>query len=176
MALQTIGLEADAYLRRRGKGWQKTASRWPKVDLPEFTRFPERKQHALFAAHVRTQVARSGFRTELIRRRLHAYIHAMALHLRNTARRATAATENDSEDILTLMHLAEPAFLLTHDDKLIRAVDSSGTYQAPWVLRLSQFLKGNLPTVRPWGPKALSVAAQFRRQACEGPCGICRQR
>jgi hypothetical protein len=49
------------------------------------------------------------------------------------------------------MHIAEPAFLLTRDGGLIRAVDESGTYQAPWALRLPEPLDGPLPDGRPWG-------------------------
>jgi len=110
-----------------------------------------------------------------VRRRLHAYIHVIALHLRNTAQRATATAENDSEDILTLMHLAEPAFLLTHDEKLIRAVDACGTYQKPWVLKLSELLGGKLPTGRPWGQNGRRAADVFRRQDCTGRCPICNR-
>jgi hypothetical protein len=44
---------------------------------------------------------------------------------------AQTATENDSEDLVHLMHLAEPAFLLTQDKRLLKSVDASGTYQAP---------------------------------------------
>ncbi len=173
--LRAMGLEADAYLRQRGESWQRSASRWPKEELTEFTMFSERKQRALFADAVRKQVARTGTRADLIRRQLHAYVWVAAWHLWQTAKGATTAAENDSEDILSLMHLAEPAFLLTHDEKLIQVVDACRTYQAPWVLSLSQFLAGRLPSGRPWGESARREADVFRRQPCTGPCRICRR-
>jgi hypothetical protein len=191
--VQRIGRLINAHLDKRGGKWTGYARRWsdiqpddPNTDADQLTE-EERKalakystvddQLAFFrslspgkrlAQYVRFQtkgITEHGLRVRMVRGRLHAFFHVVGLRSWTTASGATTATANDSEDITSLMHIAEPAFLLTHDTKLIESVDASGSYQAPWVLRLQEFLGGPLPLGRPWGIGARLQAAHFRRPA-----------
>jgi hypothetical protein len=101
---------------------------------------PHAKRQKRFVSHVTRDLTARGLRAALVRRRLHAYFHVIALHMWNTARGATTAVANDSEDFLSLMHVGEPAFLVTRDHGLIKAVDAPKTYQAPWCERWSNSL------------------------------------
>jgi hypothetical protein len=158
---QAVGLEANEYLRDRGQIWMGYAHRWKvpipddcprdkrkelealnakaQADLDMFDALGPRKRHAKFVAQASEGHDR-GLRSGMVRRRFHAFYNVLAWVMWETARGARTATENDSEDLTNLMHLAEPAFLLTRDRALIESVDESGSYQAPWVLRLEEFL------------------------------------
>jgi hypothetical protein len=172
-SMMTVGLEVDAYLSTYGRSWQAFAIPWPRAEREAILKKHDpRKAQERLVAHLTGSLAGDGYRASLVRRRLDAFYQVVAFQTLNAARGATEPTENDLEDIQSLMHLAESAFLLTHDNRFIRAVDESGTYQRPWVLRLSDFRRA-LPPGRPWGRNARLAAARFTRQACEAPCGIC---
>jgi len=174
-ALQSVGLDADTYLTRRGRSWKEYARLLPATEQGLLKEAGPRRGRARLVAHITGSLSSRGLRAGLARRRLHAFFQVAALHMWNTALGATMSTENDSEDLVSLMHLAEPAYLLTHDDKLIRAVDAAGTYQAPWVVRLSELMDENRPRGRPWGIAARELAAGFRRPECTGRCALCRR-
>lgn len=186
--LASVGLDADAHLTQRGTTWKGYARSWRELaiealspqeradlnavqaatekaerEISMFRTLSPRKRQSHFVTHISQDLTARGYRAGMVRQRMHAYYHVIALQMWNTARGSTTATENDSEDLANLMHIAEPAFLLTRDDGLIRAVDESGTYQAPWVLRLEEFLRGSLPVGLPWGGSARSEAARFHR-------------
>jgi hypothetical protein len=162
--LQRLGLEANDYLAGAGSSWKRFAAKWAQHDQVEaFRALPDRRRRSLFVNHITSDLWSRGFRAGLVRSRLHAFFHAIAWHMWSTATGATTATDNDSEDLAGLMHLAESAFVLTHDEKLIRAVDLSKTYQAPWVRTLAEMHATNLPTGRPWGVGARRTAGEFIR-------------
>jgi hypothetical protein len=192
-----IGRLANTNLDARGATWTGYARRWsniapddPSTDADQLTdaervelaKYPTvddqlaffrslgpRKTLAQFVRFQTNALTREGFRAGMVRRRLHAFHHVTGLRSWTTASGSTTATANDSEDIGNLMHVAEPAFLLTHDTKLIESVDASGTYQAPWVLRLAEFLRGPLPLGRPWGIGARLQVARFNRSKLSPP-------
>ena len=183
--LERVGLEADAYLRQRGQSWQTFAKPWKvkiepdcpperrsileelnakaELDLKAFKSLDPRKRQARFVARVDEGLVARGLRAALVRSRFHAFFNVSGWHMWNTACGATTATENDSEDVANLMHLAEPAFLLTRDNKLIHALDESGSYQAPWVRTLPDFLASALPPGRPWGRNARRARESLTR-------------
>jgi hypothetical protein len=162
--LRKHGSDADDYLAKAGRSWQIYASRWKREEqLEAFRALAPGRRRSLFINHITSDLWRNGFPARTLRRRMHGFYSVIAWHMWSTAQGATQATANDSEDIASLMHLAEPAFLLTRDEKLITAVDASGTYQAPWVLRLADFVSGALPQGRPWGANARNVFASFVR-------------
>jgi hypothetical protein len=184
-ALLRVGQEADEYLRKRGQSWQLYARPWKvRIDakcspderaeleaanakareqLEIFKALKHGKRHALFVAFASQGLPERGLRARLVRSRFHAFYNVVAWHMWQKATGAQTATENDSEDITHLMHLVEPAFLLTRDGDLLKSVDASGTYQAPWVRTLEQFLRAPLPVGRPWGISARLQAASFDR-------------
>ena len=173
-SLEVVGLQADEYLRNRGEKWMKYANRWPPEERQILKGFTPRQARSRLVAHLTRDLGPRGLRAPLVRERLHAFYQVAALHLWSTARGATTATENDSEDLISLQHLAEPAYFVTHDTKLTKAVDEADTYQAPWVLTLSELLRADRPVGRPWGSRARAAAAAFRRTGCSG-CRICGQ-
>ena len=170
-ALRNIGLDVNAYLSAYGRSWQRFACRWSDSERELLKTFAPRKAQERLVAHFTHPLA-EHHRASLVRRRLDAFYQVTAFLTLNAARGATTPTENDLEDLSGLMHLSESAFLLTHDNPLIRAVDESGTYQRPWVRRLSDF-REPVPPGRPWGQSARLAANGFVRRDCEAPCRIC---
>ena len=174
-ALETIGMEANAYLSKRGAAWQEYASPWSPEERKLLKEFGPQQRQARLIAHVTSDLPSRGFRASMVRERLHAFYHVITFHMLSTATGATTASQNDMEDLLSLQHIAEPAYLLTHDEKLIRAVDQSRTYQAPWVLRLHEIRGPSRASGRPWGESARAAAKSFSREECSGPCRICNR-
>ena len=163
-ALLDVGRGANEYLTKAGESWKQYALRWEEHDnLAWFKALPDSKRRSMFVKHITDDLCSKGFLARRVRQRLHAFYNVIAWHMWNAAMGAHKPTANDSEDLASLMHLAEPAFILTRDDKLIRAVDASGTHQAPWVRRLNGFLNAKLPEGRPWGTKARNALATFVR-------------
>jgi hypothetical protein len=75
---------------------------------------------------------------------------------------------NDYEDFRLLLHLAVPVFLVTNDTRLVKLVDETRSFQAPWVRTLAQMQARDLPTGVPWGSDARRQAREFRRAPCAG--------
>jgi hypothetical protein len=75
---------------------------------------------------------------------------------------------NDYEDFRLLLHLAVPVFLVTNDKRLVKLVDETRSFQAPWVRTLAEMQARDLPTGVPWGSNARGQARSFRREPSEG--------
>jgi hypothetical protein len=96
-----------------------------------------------------------------------AYFSAVTLIAVRDAKKALnqpAPDENDAEDLQLLLQLAQPAFLLTKDSRLISLVDDSKTYQGPWVRTFGELITDPLPSGVPWGKSAREQARLFRRR------------
>lgn len=99
-------------------------------------------------------------------RRWDAFHQTTALRIVRARRRPLAQrrrNDNDAEDVQLLQHLGIPAILATRDLDLIRTVDATGTFQAPWVRTIGELLDGPIPHGEPWGRRAEKQAATFRR-------------
>jgi len=95
-----------------------------------------------------------------IQERFHAYFRYVGLLAARTAPGVPLKpkAENDAEDMQLLMHLGEGAFLATEDRDLIFKVDSSDTFQAPWVRTVAELASIELPVGIPWGKSARRAA------------------
>jgi hypothetical protein len=120
--------------------------------LPESTAV--RAVAADLVAHFATQVSvRDG-----VQERFHGYYRSVALHaIRAWKRRRGLLPKidlNDSEDAQLPMHIADRAFVATHDLNFIEHFDASGTFQAPWMRTIGELLSQPLPVGDPWGRSA----------------------
>lgn len=96
--------------------------------------------------------------------RFDAYLRVMgASFLRTGGGNATAAA-NDAQDVLQLMHVGEPAILVSKDNGLLERLDASGSHQRAWVRTLVEVLEEPLPRGLPWGPHARRVGWRFTRR------------
>jgi hypothetical protein len=93
------------------------------------------------------------------------------LHLlkRLVARKTVGAREqqpqrNDYVDWRLLVHLAWPAFLVTSDFRLIRALDETGSLQRAWVRAPVELIQDPIYRCEPWGKPGRWVKSRFRRQ------------
>lgn len=123
------------------------------ADVPEGLLVPSLSRDIAAAAHV----------TELQFDRMQAYFYVYALIAVRAAQgiHYETAEENDAEDLQLLMQLAQPAFVATKDKTLVRRVDESGTYQAPWVRTIGELLVESLPSGAPWGWTAFDARQAF---------------
>ncbi len=98
--------------------------------------------------------------------RFNAFQRCTALHiLKHHRDRAYVAEDNDAEDVGMLQHIAQPAFFVVCDRRLIQSVDEAGTFQSPWVRTIGELLTDQLPTGVPWGDTARAQARLFRRRS-----------
>jgi hypothetical protein len=106
-----------------------------------------------------------------MRERFEGYYLVAGLHAARSKRRMAGllpkVDENDAEDLQVLMHLAE-GFVATNDRSLVEHVDSSGTFQAPWVRTIGELLASNLPQGKPWGDSARRAAAKHKSRSPAG--------
>ncbi len=84
-------------------------------------------------------------------------------HAQKLSRRMPA--ENDVEDLAYLPLVGLPTFIATWDLNMIRDVDASGTYQAPWIRTLGELLTDAKPSGLPWGRGAMTQAKRFVRRS-----------
>jgi hypothetical protein len=102
-----------------------------------------------------------GSRLRRVDERTDAVRSYLAAKLANAA--ASRPAQNDYQDSRHLTHLAWPAFLVTLDVSLIRAVDASGTFQGSWVRTPIELIEEAVPRCEPWGKPAKWVVGHFRR-------------
>lgn len=95
--------------------------------------------------------------------RFDAHIAVTALRLHSAGLGARMPKENDGADLALTMHIAEGCVLVTNETQLVKLVDDSKTYQAPWVRRLNDL--DDLPQGPPWGEGARRLAQSFRRKS-----------
>jgi hypothetical protein len=70
---------------------------------------------------------------------------------------------NDWIDGRQLQHLAWPAFLVTTDFGLLKAVDTGRSWQRPWVRTPAELIEDSVARCVPWGKAAKRVADDFVR-------------
>ncbi len=130
-----------------------------------------REQNALFDAlpddeqleHMRRHVADSLHLSPAAIERLDGAIRNMAVRMQSAAMERRPVKRNDGADLGLLGHVGLGHFVLTNEMHLVRIVDESKTYQAPWVRRPDDL--DNLPDVVPWGDEARAFARHFVRRA-----------
>jgi hypothetical protein len=97
--------------------------------------------------------------------RFNAYMRVMGEYLLRTGRGGATAAANDAQDVLQLQHIGEGAFFMTRERKILKLVDQSRTFQAPWVRTLVEVLTERLPRGSPWGRHARRLGAVFHRRS-----------
>jgi hypothetical protein len=114
--------------------------------------------------HVREMHPARGMRPPPPQERFNAYLRVAADQLLKTGSETETAAANDAQDLLQLTHVGEVAIFVTQEKKILRLVDQSGTFQAPWIRTLAEVLTERLPRGRPWGRHARRIAASFHRR------------
>jgi hypothetical protein len=97
--------------------------------------------------------------------RFNAYLSVMGKYLLTTGRGDERAAANDAQDVVQLQHIGEGAIFVTREKKILKCVDDSGSFQAPWVRTLVEVLTERLPRGLPWGRHARRVFASFCRRS-----------
>jgi hypothetical protein len=113
-------------------------------------------------ASIRAYLRRTWNLSDAASDRLDAQIHGLAWRLNESAHGRWRPGGNDGADLRLAVHVGEDVILLTNDEPLVGIIDACGTYQAPWVRRLSD-LDGQLPEGPPWGDYARDFAATWKR-------------
>jgi hypothetical protein len=170
------GAKVQRDLARRKADWLQLARSWKVVDPRggfeqqaknlKFLRSVDRKRLDREMWRYLIQCyAPQGIRPPLPPERFNGYMKVTATYLLEVGQDAQTATGNDDQDILQLMHVGEPAIFVTHERKILNAVDNCGTFQAPWVRTLAEVLTERLPKENPWGRHARRLRARFRRRS-----------
>ena len=119
------------------------------------------KPEAERLAIMRTSLAEFWGFTPAMTERLDAHVATTAYQMLQWDTGARTAKKNDGADGHLTQHIAEGSVVVTNDNRLIDIVDSSGTFQAPWVRRLDDL--ECLPEGLPWGENARRQATSFTR-------------
>jgi hypothetical protein len=114
------------------------------------------------SAHLRRYATESWRLSISTAERLDGHVCTTAYRLHAAARGARMPKRNDGADISLTLHLGAGCILLTKESQLVHIVDSSGSFQAPWVRRPNEL--DDLPDGVPWGDSARRQAASFKRQ------------
>jgi hypothetical protein len=101
--------------------------------------------------------------SEAVAERFDAHIAVTAHRLRSAASGARMPKKNDGADAALTMHIAEGCILVTGETQLIKLVDGSKTYQAPWVRRIDDL--DDLPRGRETRP--MSSRGRAPESLCE---------
>lgn len=137
------------------------------VDLAEQqARWDSLSDEQRFAA-LRKYVKETWRMSPLVAERFDGHIAVTARRFHEAATRQRQTGENDGADAALTMHLGDGCFVVTRDVRLIKLVDRSETYQAPWVRHLDDL--DDLPEGPPWGESARRQAATFTRRSLDLP-------
>jgi len=153
--LRQSGFAANAEIDDLAKGWVRTSRNLDPALGPKIAAHAESEAVKPVAAWFANSWGRDISLRYGIQERLHGYFRIVALHaVRAAARTHGATTENDSEDVQLLMHLADDVMLVTSDFGLIERADDTGSFQAPYVRTIGELLTQSAPEGPPWGRSA----------------------
>jgi hypothetical protein len=165
-ALRRSGLEANAEIDELAKGWVETGERIDPELRQAIRPLQEDRAIVRVASWLVDNVGRDISLKCGVQERLHGYFRLVALHaVRAAAGTHRRTTENDSEDVQLLMHLADDVVLVTSDVDLIARVDDTGSFQAPYIRTIGELLALPIPPGPPWGRTARRAAGAHTKRS-----------
>jgi hypothetical protein len=150
---------ANAWFNDKSEQSHSVAKRWEDgQDLLLFKGLKSNNRLSHIREYLYTAIPGENRLVGPYRERADLYFRAQAQFLWEAATGARQPADNDVQDLEQLVHVGEPAFLLTEDKRLLERVARTKSRQRFWVLSTAEFLDWPLPCGLPHGARAIRRA------------------